>query len=55
MTDVNNTVQTVILIALIVAAAVFVTVRIIKAIRGKSGCGCGCDKCAGKKTHPCRN
>ena len=37
-------IQTIVVLAIVAAALVYVLRRIIKATRGKSDCGCGCGK-----------
>ncbi|GMO11522.1 MAG: hypothetical protein Ta2A_20140 [Treponemataceae bacterium] len=50
MNNVNTLVQTIILAVIIAAAVAFLAVRIVKALRGKGGCACGCENCKLKKS-----
>ena len=38
------------LIALIIWSVVYIIWRIARSFRGKGGCSCGCESCAGKDT-----
>ena len=47
-------VQTVIALVIVAAAVVMAVVRIVRTMRGKGGCGCGCDHCpesGGRECH----
>lgn len=48
--DTITIIQTIVVLAIVAAALVFVLRRVIKTSRGKNDCGCGCGKqCNHKK------
>lgn len=47
-------IQTIIVAIILAAAAVFVVRGIMRTVKGKGGCGCGCDNCPMKGDKGCR-